>query len=37
MRRLIIALAIATPLLGGCLIIANDEPDTQVVHQTPAE
>ncbi len=37
MRRLIIALAIAAPLLGGCIIIANDEPDTQVVQQAPAE
>lgn len=37
MRRLIIALAIATPLLGGCLIIANEEPDTQVIQAPPAE
>jgi hypothetical protein len=37
MRRLIIALAIATPLLGGCIIIASDKPETQVIHQAPAE
>lgn len=37
MRRLIIALAVVAPLLSGCIIIANDEPDTQVVQQAPAE
>jgi len=37
MLRLAIVLALATPLLGGCIIIANDEPDTQVVQQAPAE
>lgn len=37
MRRLIIALVIATPLLGGCIIIASDKPETQVIHQAPAE
>lgn len=37
MRRLIIALAIAAPLLGGCIIIAADKPDTQVIQAPPAE
>lgn len=31
-----LALAIATPLLGGCIIVATDKPTTRVIHQTPA-
>ncbi|HEY0926496.1 hypothetical protein [Brevundimonas sp.] len=39
MRRiaLILALAIAAPSLGGCIIIATDKPTTRVVHSTPAD
>jgi len=37
MRRLIIALAVVAPLLSGCIIIASDKPETQVIHQAPAE
>lgn len=41
MRRLAlilaIAIAIAAPSLGGCIIIATDKPSTRVVHQPPAE
>lgn len=39
MRRiaLIVALAIAAPSLGGCIIIATDKPTTRVVHSAPAE
>ena len=39
MRRiaLVLALAIAAPVLSGCIIIATDKPTTRVVHSTPAE
>lgn len=39
MRRiaLILALAIAAPVLSGCIIVATDKPTTRVVHQAPAE
>lgn len=37
MRRILLALAVATPLLGGCIIIASDKPETQVIHQAPAD
>ena len=37
MRRLIIALAVAAPLLSGCIIIASEKPTTRVIHSTPAE
>jgi hypothetical protein len=36
MLRLALAIAIATPLLGGCIIVATDKPTTRVIHQTPA-
>jgi hypothetical protein len=35
MLRLALAIAIAAPLLSGCIIIATDKPTTRVV-QTPA-
>ncbi|WP_439472043.1 hypothetical protein [Brevundimonas sp.] len=37
MRRiaLVLALAIAAPVLSGCIIIATDKPTTRVVHSTP--
>ena len=40
MRRLIIALAVvavAAPMLSGCIIIASDKPTTRVIHSSPAE
>lgn len=37
MLRLALALAIAAPLLSGCIIIATDKPVTRVVHQAPAD
>jgi len=37
MLRLVLAIAIAAPLLSGCIIIATDKPTTRVVHQAPAE
>jgi hypothetical protein len=39
MRRiaLVLALAIAAPVLSGCIIVATDKPTTRVVHQAPAE
>lgn len=37
MLRLVLAVAIAAPLLSGCIIIATDKPTTRVVHQAPAE
>lgn len=37
MLRLALAIAIAAPLLSGCIIIATDKPTTRVVHQAPAE
>ncbi len=37
MRRLaiVLAIAIAAPSLGGCIIIATDKPTTRVVHSAP--
>lgn len=35
MLRLALAFAIAAPLLGGCIIVATDKPETRVV-QAPA-
>ena len=35
MLRLAIAIAIAAPLLSGCIIISSDKPTTRIV-QTPA-
>jgi hypothetical protein len=35
MLRLVLAVAIAAPLLSGCIIIATDKPTTRVVHQSP--
>lgn len=35
MRRLvagIIALAVAAPMLSGCIIIASEKPTTRVIH-----
>lgn len=37
MLRLVLAVAIAAPLLSGCIIIASEKPTTRVVHQAPAE
>ena len=37
MLRLVLAIAIAAPLLSGCIIIATDKPTTRVVHQAPTE
>lgn len=37
MLRLVLALAIATPLLGGCIIIASDKPTTRVIQSAPVE
>lgn len=37
MLRLALALAIAAPLLSGCIIVATDKPTTRVVQTTPAE
>ena len=36
MLRLVIALAIAAPMLSGCIIIATDKPETKVVRQEAA-
>ncbi len=35
MLRLALAIAIAAPLLSGCIIISSDKPTTRIV-QTPA-
>jgi hypothetical protein len=37
MLRLALVIALTTPLLGGCIIIASEKPSTSVVHQAPAE
>ena len=37
MLRLVLAVAIAAPLLSGCIIIATDKPTTRGVHTTPAQ
>ncbi len=37
MLRLVLALAIAAPLLSGCIIVATDKPTTRVVHSAPAD
>ncbi|WP_420470873.1 hypothetical protein [Brevundimonas sp. FT23042] len=39
MRRLalVLALVLAAPSLGGCIIIATDKPSTRVVHQPPVD
>ena len=37
MLRLVLAVAIAAPLLSGCIIIATDKPTTRVVHPVPVE
>ena len=37
MLRLVLALAIAAPLLSGCIIVATDKPTTRVVHTAPAD
>ncbi len=37
MLRLALAIAIAAPLLSGCIIIATDKPTTRVVQTTPAD
>jgi len=37
MLRLVLAVAIAAPLLSGCIIIASEKPTTRVVHQAPAQ
>ena len=37
MLRLLLAVAIAAPLLSGCIIVTTDEPSTRVVHTTSAD
>lgn len=40
MRRLVIgfiALAVAAPMLSGCIIIATDKPTTRVIHTSTVE
>jgi len=37
MLRIALAIAIAAPLLSGCIIVATDKPTTRVIHQAPAE
>lgn len=37
MLRLAIVIAVAAPLLSGCIIIASEKPTTRVIHTTPAE
>ncbi|WP_292091757.1 hypothetical protein [Brevundimonas sp.] len=37
MLRLAIVIAIAAPLLSGCIIIASEKPTTRVIHTAPAE
>ncbi len=37
MLRLAIAIALAAPLLSGCIIIATEKPTTRVVTAPPAE
>jgi hypothetical protein len=37
MLRLALAIAIAAPLLSGCIIIATDKPTTRVVQTAPAD
>lgn len=36
MLRLVIALAMAAPMLSGCIVISTDKPETKVVHQESA-
>ena len=36
MLRLALAIAIATPLLAGCIVISTDKPTTRVVQTAPA-
>lgn len=33
MKRILLALALATPMLAGCIIIATDEPHTSERHE----
>lgn len=37
MLRFVIALAVAAPLLGGCIIISSEKPTTRVVHSSATE
>lgn len=37
MLRLAIVIAVAAPLLSGCIIIASEKPTTRVIHTAPAE
>lgn len=37
MLRLAIVIAIAAPLLSGCIIIASEKPTTRVIHTAPTE
>jgi hypothetical protein len=37
MLRLALVLAVATPLLGGCIIISSEKPTTRVIHQAPSD
>lgn len=32
MLRLVLAVAIAAPLLSGCIVISTEKPTTRVVH-----
>jgi hypothetical protein len=37
MVRFVIALAIAAPLLSGCIIISSEKPTTRVIHSSSTE
>lgn len=37
MLRLALAIAIAAPLLSGCIIVSTEKPTTRVVSTAPAE
>jgi hypothetical protein len=37
MLRLALVIAVAAPLLSGCIVIASEKPTTRVIHQTSAD
>jgi hypothetical protein len=37
MLRLVIALAVSAPLLGGCIVISTEKPTTRVVTAPAAQ
>jgi len=37
MLRLVIAIAVAAPLLSGCIVISTEKPTTRVVTTSSAE